>query len=186
MRKKHLFRLAVCAALALPGAPARGGDDAGTRDQCAAVRKAGRKVVLYAIEVDPANGMPSAWGAEPPIDDRIHGMITVYFHERRIGAARRFDAGLSGDWIKTQDYCFRSDGSLAFLRAELRTLRGGVRVEDRMAFDMTGARRRADRIVRDLETGQDVANLNVTFTDQATAIYTDTRALRDTLGDALR
>lgn len=186
MRKKHLFRLAVCTALALPGAPARSGDDAGIRDQCAAVRKAGRKVVLYAIEVDPANGMQSAWGAEPPIDDRIHGMITVYFHSGRIGAARRFDAGLSGDWIKTQDYCFRSGGSLAFLRAELRTLRGGVRVEDRMAFDMTGARRRADRTVRDLETDQDVSNLNVTFTDQATVIYTDTRALRDALGDALQ
>jgi len=186
MRKKDILCLAACAALVLPGAPARGGDDAGTRDQCAAVRKAGRKVVLYATEVDPANGMPSAWGAEPPIDDRIHGMITVYFHGARIGAARRFDAGLSGDWIKTQDYCFRSDGSLAFLKAELRTLRGGVRVEDRMAFDMTGSRRRADRIVRDLETDQDVANLNVTFTDQATAVYTDTRALRDALGDALQ
>ena len=186
MRKKHLFRLAVCAALALPGAPARGADDAGIRDRCTAVRKAGRKVVLYAIEVDPANGMPSAWGAEPPIDDRIHGMITVYIHGGRIGAARRFDAGLSGDWIKTQDYCFRSDGSLAFLRAELRTLRGGVRVEDRIAFDMTGARRRADRTVRDLETDQDVASLNVTFKDQATAVYADTQALRDALGDALQ
>ncbi|MGI9415102.1 MAG: hypothetical protein ACR2PM_15615, partial [Hyphomicrobiales bacterium] len=113
-----------------------------------------------------------------------HGTITVHFLKARIAAAHRFDAGPSGEWVKTQDYCFRTDGSLAFLRAELRTLRGGVRVEDRLAFDRDG-RRQAERVVRDLETDMDVANLNVTFTDQATTVYRDTSALRKALGEAL-
>lgn len=185
MRKKDLFLLAVCAALALPVSPVRGENGAAAGDTCAATVETGRKVVLYATDVDPANGLPVAWGAEPPIDDRIHGMITVYFKNDRIGAARRFDAGPGADWIKTQDYCFRPDGTLAFLKAELRTLRGGVRVEDRMTFDLNGTRLRAERIVRDLETDQDVAKLHVTFKDQTTVVYRDTRALREALGDAL-
>ena len=75
---------------------------------------------------------------------------------------------------------------MAFIKAELRTLRGGVRVEDRMAFDTNGVRQRTDRIVRDLETDQDVAKLHVTFKDQATVIYRNTRALREALGDGLK
>ena len=186
MRKRDLFCLTVLGAMAASGSFARAEDDADTRARCMAAAETGRKLVLYANGVDPANGMPVSWGPEPPIDDRIHGSITVYFQGSRIGAVRRFDASLSADWVKTQDYCFRSDGTLAFIKAELRTLRGGVRVEDRMAFDTNGVRQRTDRIVRDLETDQDVAKLHVTFKDQATVIYRNTRALREALGDGLK
>jgi len=186
MCKTDLLCLTVLGALAASCPVARAGDDANTRVRCLAAIETGRKVVLYANGVDPSNGMPVSWGSEPPIDDRIHGSITVYFEDGRVGAARRFDASLNADWIKTQDYCFRSDGTLAFLKAELRTLRGGVRVEDRMAFDANGKRLRAERIVRDLETDQDVANLHVTFNDQKTVVYKNTRALRDALGTALK
>ena len=186
MCTRAFFWLTVLGALAASGPAVRAADDADTQARCMAEAETGRKVVLYANDVDPANGMPVSWAPEPPIDDRIHGSITVYFEDGRIGAARRFDASLSADWVKTQDYCFRSDGTLAFLKAELRTLRGGVRVEDRMAFDGNGTRLRTDRIVRDLETDQDVANLHVTFKDQTTVVYRDTRALRNALGDALK
>jgi len=185
MRKRALFCLAVLGVLAASDPIARAKDEADTQARCMAAIEAGRKVVLYANGVDPANGMPVSWGPQPPIDDRIHGSMTVYFQNGRIGAARRFDASLSADWLKTQDYCFRSDGTLAFIKAELRTLRGGVRVEDRMAFDAKGMQIRAVRIVRDLETDQDVANLHVKFKDQKTVVYRSTRALRDALGDAL-
>ena len=58
----------------------------------------------------------------------------------------------SGDWVDYVDYCFRADGTLATIDAELRTFCGGMIVNRRRSFDSAGRKTDGPIAYRDLQT----------------------------------
>lgn len=87
----------------------------------------------------------------------------------------------SGDWSQYTEHCFREDGSLAFVYAELQTSYGNVRLEDRLYFDRVGAQIRSIRRIYDLDSGKRLPDDTDNFTDRATRLYLRSKTLDDEL-----
>ena len=125
--------------------------------RCQAVRElpTTKRVLLVLIRNQPKEQghweVPSP-GTEQTADEQM----TVYVADEKVIAVDLYDAGLSGDWTQVVTHCFRTDGSLAFLLAVLRTFYGDVKVEDRFYFDHTGKQIRTLRSVFDLSTNKRV------------------------------
>lgn len=63
----------------------------------------------------------------------------------------------AGDWTQHAEYCFRRDGSLAFIFCRISTFYsdiGALLVEKRLYFDQTGMRIRETKSLSDLNTGE--------------------------------
>ncbi len=76
-------------------------------------------------------------GDDDPGDD-----AAVYRVDGKISVVKMAISSESGDWALAVEYYFRTDGSLAFVFSELRTLYGNVREERRLYFSPAGTRLR--------------------------------------------
>lgn len=130
-----------------------------------------------------ASGEP-VWSSRLPAGGEVYSEVTFHGRPAQARTAMRFDTSPSGDWTKTHDYCFRRDGTLAFVFAELRTFNGNVRVEDRFYFSPSGRQFRKLRYVFDLETARRLPDGYANFMDRDTTIYLSRRdLLREVAGN---
>ncbi len=160
---------------------------------CRAVPRAkdAEAIELYGVFRDLTTQSRPTWRRHPPAAaEKLHLLewMTVHKAGGLVRAARLLENTPSGDWSKDSEYCFRADGSLAFVLAELRTFQGNVRVEDRLYHDPAGRRLRSLRSVFDLDSGRRIDPGDPRFRgfhDRETRLYLTTRALAAELGPAL-
>lgn len=152
---------------------------------CRAVRldERTKRTRLFGAYTDLSSDAGPVWHRQPPADTDVFDEMQVWRVGGRIRAANLLETTPSGDWSKLSKYCFRPDGSLAFIFSELRTFYGNVRVEDRLYFDLTGRQIRTLRKAFDMNSEKPVRNPN--FQDQETTIFPTARALAIKLGPAL-
>lgn len=146
--------------------------------ECRAWKQANKGGVVRYF-ADYASGEP-VWSSGLPAGADVYSEVTFHGRPAQARSAMRFDTSPSGDWTKTHDYCFRRDGTLAFVLAELRTFNGNVRVEDRFYFSPSGRQFRKLRYVFDLETARRLPDGYANFMDRDTTLY---RSRRDLLKD---
>ena len=102
--------------------------------------------------------------------------LVLFRRGERIRAARLMRTSPSGDWVQYFDYCYRADGTLAFVIADLRTFLGDVRVVDRLYYGPDGRRLRKTRRIFDLKTKKQITGKS-NFQEMDTLTPKTTRAL---------
>ena len=154
---------------------------------CRGIKHAGKdaKTVLFADYGKPEDGWPAVWGRQMPKSGFAYSHIEIYRDGATIRVANRFDTSPSGDWSKTHEYCFRADGTLAFILAELRTFLGDVRVEDRLYYGPAGKQLRALRHYFDLNSDKPIKGKTPNFMDRETTTYLTVKAIGDAIGPEL-
>ena len=154
---------------------------------CQSIKKAdeGTKSVIFADYGRLEDGWPAVWRLQMPKSGFAYSHLELYRDGDTIRLADRFHTSPSGDWSKTHEYCFRADGTLAWLFAELRTFLGDARVEDRLYYDPTGTQVRALRYAFDLKTGKRLDENTANFMDKETTIYLTVKAIGDDIGHEL-
>lgn len=141
-----------------------------------------RAQTFFEIVDDLASKKPSRWSLTVPAGKAVYSEMKTYSSGGKVRSAVRNDTSPSGDWSKTHAYCFRTDGSLAFIHAVLRTFHGNARVEDRFYFAPGGRQFRKLRSVFDLKTGRMVNPGKAAFMDQEAKIYPDASTLLHAIG----
>ncbi len=122
---------------------------------------------------DEARGQPSDWqvwmgrpGGEPAM-----ARLDLYLARRAVVSAVLFETSPSGDWAKHTEYYFWDGGATAFIYAQLRTFNGSAIVERRHYYDREGREVRALKSVRDLTTGQALADQPGAYLDNPPGLY---------------
>ena len=141
--------------------------------ECRAVKtgNASSKVTAHADYGDFTENKPPVWRRTLPASGEAYSSVDVWRAGGTVRVAARFDTSPSGDWSKSHEYCFRKDGTLAFILAELRTFNGRVRVEDRLYFSPAGKQVRKLRYVFDLMTNARKPDGFSNFFDRDTTVY---------------
>ncbi len=147
---------------------------------------ASSKVTAHADYGDFTENNPPVWRRTLPASGEAYSSVDVWRADGTLRVAARFDTSPSGDWSKSHEYCFRKDGTLAFILAELRTFNGRVRVEDRLYFSPAGKQVRKLRYVFDLMTNARKPDGFSNFFDRNTTVYLRADALTKEIGDALK
>lgn len=136
-------------------------------EQCQAIRlvKTSPKAHAVAVYTDGDYTKDPKWVKAAPRDAEVMSEVTAFRSDGMIRSATLFETSPSGDWAQTFDYCYRKDGTLAFILAELRTFRGNVRVVDRLYYGPTGVEIRRVRKYFDLDTNKPVTGKTPQFQD---------------------
>jgi hypothetical protein len=87
-------------------------------------------------------------------DDNLNEVADVWTFPGEGSFVRMVFTSPSGDWDDYVDYCFRSDGSLSAIDAELRTFYGNMIVNRSWLFDPDGRKTGGPMTYRDLQTKQ--------------------------------
>lgn len=136
-------------------------------EQCQAVRlvKTNPKVHAVAVYTDGDYTKDPKWVKAAPKDAEVMSEVTAFKSDGKIRSATLFETSPSGDWAQTFDYCYRPDGTLAFILAELRTFRGNVRVVDRLYYNPSGVEIHRVRKYFDLDTKKPITGKTPQFQD---------------------
>ena len=143
---------------------------------CRAVERAAKPSRAFAVYTDENYKKPPRWVRRQPAKAMVVEELVLFRRGERIRAARLMRTSPSGDWVQYFDYCYRADGTLAFVIADLRTFLGDVRVVDRLYYDAGGRRLRKTRRIFDLKTKKPIAAKR-DFQEMGTLIPKTTRAL---------
>ncbi len=119
---------------------------------CRAVELAAKPSKAFAVYTDENYNKAPRWVRHRPAKAMVVEELAVYRRGKRIRAAKLMRTSPSGDWAQYLDYCYRADGTLAFVLAELRTFLGDVRVVDRLYYGADGRQLRKTRRIFDLKT----------------------------------
>jgi hypothetical protein len=87
-------------------------------------------------------------------DDNLNELADVWMFPGEGSLVRMVFTSPSGDWSDYVDYCFRADGSLAAIDAELRTFHGNMIVNRGWLYDAEGRKTGGHISYRDLQTQQ--------------------------------
>lgn len=156
--------------------------------QCRAAKAdtSSSRVTAYADYGDFTDNRPPVWRKTLPASGEAYSSVDAWRTDGSLRVAARVDTSPSGDWSKSHEYCFRKDGTLAFILAELRTFNGGVRVEDRFYYSPAGKQVRKLRYVFDLMTNARKPDTFSNFFDRDTTVYPTTDTLMTEIGEALK
>lgn len=143
---------------------------------CRAVERTAKPGKAFAIYTDENYHKPPHWVRRRPVKATVVEDLAVYRRGKRIRAAKLMRTSPSGDWAQYFDYCYRADGTLAFVLAELRTFLGDVRVVDRLYYGADGHRLRKTRRIFDLKTKKRITGKR-DFQEMDQLIPKTTRAL---------
>jgi tetratricopeptide (TPR) repeat protein len=129
-------------------------------------------VYMYGVYTDLQNQERPKWYFSTPENGMVLSRIYLYSPPgQQTGFAELSESTPSGDWYKVSEYCFRTDGSLAFIFSDYRTTYGNVRIEDRLYFDKRGRQVRNIRRIFDLNTGKRLPDSTSNFADRQAQIY---------------
>lgn len=153
---------------------------------CRESRKAPATVRLELIQVQKGDGNEWRWERPKTESARKDAYIqlSLFLTGRKVTAADLTRNSLSGDWTQKTDYCFRSDGTLAFVFADLKTFHGDVQVEDRLYFNPGGVKIRTLQYVYALYTGKRIEPEEGSFMAVPARIFLKASALIDEVGAA--
>lgn len=143
---------------------------------CQAVERAAKPSRAFAVYTDKNYEKPPRWVARRPAKAMVVEELVIFRRDERIRAARLMRTSPSGDWAQYLNYCYRADGTLAYVLAELRSFLGDVRVVDRLYYGADGRRLRKTRRIFDLKTNKPITT-NRDFQEMGTLIPKTTRAL---------
>ena len=143
---------------------------------CVAVERAAKPRKVFAVYTDENYSKAPRWVLRRPAKAMVVEELAVYRRGKRIRAAKLMRTSPSGDWAQYLTYCYRADGTLAFVLAELRTFLGDVRVVDRHYFGADGRQIRKTRRIFDLKTNKPITAKR-DFQEMGTLIPKTTRAL---------
>ena len=138
---------------------------------------------MYGVYTDLENQDRAIWSTSPPSQGMVLEEVVLYGPGGSTQFAELLETTPSGDWSKATEYCYRADGSLAFIFSELRTFYGDARVEDRLYFDRSGEKIHTIRRIFDLNSGQRLPDGTANFSDRETRIYLTTVALTNELSN---
>lgn len=177
-----VYPLWALAGLALSGGPTGAGEKAGIEairavyGVCRSVERAAKPSKAFAVYTDENYTKAPRWVRRRPAKAMVVEELALYRRGKRIRAAKLMRTSPSGDWAQYFDYCYRADGTLAFVLAELRTFLGDVRVVDRLYYGADGRRLRKTRRIFDLKTKKRITGKR-SFQARDTLIPKTTRAL---------
>lgn len=143
---------------------------------CRAVEQAAKPSRAFAVYTDEKYEKPPRWVVRRPAKAMVVEELVVFRRGERIRAGRLMRTSPSGDWVQYFDYCYRADGTIAFVLADLRTFLGDVRVVDRLYYAADGRRLRKTRRIFDLKTKKPITAKR-DFQEMGTLIPKTTRAL---------
>lgn len=140
-------------------------------------------VKMYGVYTDLETQERPVWHLSPPANGMILSEILLYKAPgQKIGFAELSEFTPSGDWSKATEYCYRLDGSLAFIFSEYRTFYGNVRVEDRLYYNRSGEQVRNIRRIFNLDTGERLPDGFANFMDRKAQIFRSVDDLASELG----
>lgn len=163
---------------------------------CRSIRAAQdtKRIKLYGAIDDPAQA--PEWYPQEPKDKTIVDWLTLFVTDGEVRAADLVRATPSGDWSRSHDYCFRADGSLAFIHSVLRThgfidtpalsFNGTLRVEDRLYYDPDGNEIRTIRRVFDVETNKPFEGVVPSFQAVEIKVFKTTADLLSEVKEVVR
>lgn len=141
---------------------------------------------MYGVFKNLTDQERPVWHLSPPEDGMVLLEIVLYSAPgQQTGFAELAEFTPSGDWSKLSEYCFRNDGSVAFIFSDYRTFFGDVRVEDRLYYDSYGHQVRNTRRIFDLETGERLPDDMTNFMDRETLIFFNVEELATELGNGI-
>lgn len=143
---------------------------------CRAAERAAKPSRAFAVYTDENYNKPPRWVKRQPAKAMVVEELVVFRRGKRIRAARLMRTSPSGDWAQYLSYCYRADGTLAFVLAELRSFLGDVRVVDRLYYAADGRRLRKTRRIFDLKTRKRITGKR-DFQERDTLILKTTHAL---------
>ncbi|MEH6727881.1 MAG: hypothetical protein V7703_17155, partial [Hyphomicrobiales bacterium] len=136
----------------------------------------------YGVYTDLEKQDRPVWYRQAPTEGTTLSELQLFSDaDDRTGFAELMETTPSGDWSKATEYCFRSDGSLAFVFSVLRTFYGNVRVEYRLYFDKQGKQVREIKRIFDLNSGKRLPDNKSDFAEQETKLFKSARELHDEL-----
>ncbi len=145
--------------------------------RAAASANSEQTVTVFAVYRDEDFTRPPVWVRRAGKDAMVVSELKAISMAGHIRSATLFRTSPSGDWSQTLVYCFRAGGSLAFLRVELRTFMGNVRVVDRLYFSPDGAEIRRLRSFFDLSSGKAITGRPPAFQDMDVLVFPNRAAL---------
>jgi hypothetical protein len=102
--------------------------------------------------------------------------VDLYFEGDVLRFAVLGETSPSGDWTQGTEYCFRADGSRAFVFSTLKTFYGSVKAETRKYYDPAGKEIWSRKAKFDLSTGKPTKN---EFMDRPPRELRDAKAVLD-------
>lgn len=137
---------------------------------------------LYGVYTDLEKQERPVWHQLPPAEGMVLSELKLYAPAAgQTTFAELMETAPSGDWSKATEYCFRADGSLAFIFSVLRTFYGNVRVEYRLYFDRQGKQVREIKRIFDLNSGKRLPDSKSDFAEQETRLFLSAPELHDEL-----
>ena len=137
---------------------------------------------FYGVYTDLETQERPVWHRQAPTEGMTLSELKLFSDSGdQAGFAELTETTPSGDWSKVTEYCFRSDGSLAFVFSVLRTLYGNVRVEYRLYFDRQGKQVLEIKRIFDLDSGKRLPDSKSDFAEQETRLFLSAPELHDEL-----
>jgi len=180
--RTFVYLVWALAGLALAGSPVAAHEKSAIKairavyKVCRAVARTVKPGKAFAVYTDENYNKPPRWVRRAPAKAMVVEDLAVYRRGKRIRAAKLMRTSPSGDWAQYFDYCYRADGTLAFVLADLRTFLGDVRVVDRLYYGTNGRRLRKTRRIFDLKTNKRITGKR-DFQEMDPLIPKTTRAL---------
>ncbi len=136
----------------------------------------------YGVYTDLEKQERPVWYRQAPTEGMTLSELKLFSEaDNQTDFAELMETTPSGDWSKATEYCYRPDGSLAFVFSVLKTLFGNVRVEYRFYFDRQGKQVREIKRIFDLNSGKRLPDNKSDYAEQETKLFKSTRELRDEL-----
>lgn len=112
--------------------------------------------------------------------------ISIFVSDGLLRSATLLERSPDGHWKKTHDYCFRRDGSIAFILAVLETDRGEARVEDRFYYDSASGLTRQLRKMTELNSRKPLPKERQNwFEDRPAKIFLNAQKIFEEVGRIL-
>lgn len=134
---------------------------------------------LYGVYTDLEKQERPVWQHQEPKEGMVLSEAIVFIQSGQIGFAELLETTPSFDWSKNTEYCYHTDGTLAFVFSSFRTTYGNVRVDDRLYFDRNGRKIRTIRRIFDLNSGRRLPDDTNNFHDRETQIFIDMDAFAE-------
>jgi hypothetical protein len=165
------------------------GDDAVTEDLCRQATNPAQKkqteLFYFGDMASMREETPEAWRAfrsakereSAATDDNLYTTADVTLLQGRILLVKFMFTSPSGDWAHYVDACYRPDGTLARIVADLRTFNGNIRVVRTIHFSPQGKEIKRQTTFYDLNSGKKQQPSPGSFQDQEPTIFLRTQEL---------
>lgn len=156
-QRRVAFPVAALIALSAPVAADRESPSDIAFKKACALADGGKVTLGWGAYPDQDYSKPPVWTLKLPRNVHALHRVSVLRQKGQIRLGKLTTISASGDWTRVNRYCYRADGTLAYMSSTLRTTYGNVRVYDVVAYDRSGRAIKRTRKIFDLKTSKPLA-----------------------------